>query len=118
MESNFEEIVSTFVENVNSFVENNKVPGWIKPFFDIVKKFSKDIGVSLSELESNLGVQKAVTVALSTDRDRILEDLKVVEKKLGEQCQYSRRNQILIHGVDEMNGVENTTDRVLSLVSI
>ena len=114
-ENNFEEIVSTFIENVNSFVESNKVPAWIKPFLDLIKQFSNDIAVSFMELESNLGVQKAVTDALSIDRDRILEDLHEEKKKLENQCQYSRRNQLIIHGVDEKNAAENTTDTVLAI---
>ena len=112
----FEEKVSTFTDNMNSFVQNNKIPGWFKPFIDQVKKFSKDVATTFGELEGVISVQEAVTKALSTDRDRLLKDLHEVEKKLEDQCQYSRRNQLLIHGLDETDGPENTTDVVLDVL--
>ena len=83
---------------------------------DLVKKFSKDVATTFGELEGMIGVQEAVTTALSTDRDRIQKDLHAVETKLEDQCQYSRRNQLLIHGLDEKEGTENTTDSVLGVL--
>ena len=95
-------------EKLGSFHENNKIPGWFKPFIELMKSFLKNVAVSFNDMEGSLAVQKAVIDALVMDRDQL--KLKVEELR-----QYTRRNQLLIHGVDEKDGHEDTDAEVISV---
>ena len=114
---NFQEKLASFMQNVNTLENSSKLPAWFKPFMESVKKFASDVSDTFADLdnrvsdfEGRLAVQKSVTDALAEDRERIQAKLEKVSIKLEDQLQYSRRNMILIHGVDESNGPENTDD--------
>ena len=101
-------ICKEFITNVNSFVEKNKIPAWIKPLLDIVKDFANGISGTIDELQSKVNVQKAVTDALEMEKDRL-------SVKLEDQLQYTRRNQLLIHGIPQTDGVEDTDVAVVEI---
>ena len=114
--SNFEGKTSAFVTSLNKMVaSNNKIPVWFKPFLDLVKDFVSDISLTFTQLEGSLAVQKAVTDALDNDRQKLFHNLIKVEDTLEDQLQYTRRNQILVHGLPEKEGRENTDDAVLEV---
>ena len=104
-----------FVGCVNYMAANNKVPAWMKPFLESIKIFAKDVSNAINELEGRLGVQKAVTDGLAKDREILQEKITSVEIALQDQLQYSRRNMVLIHGIDEINGQENTDEIALQV---
>ena len=108
--SKFEEKANLLVANINTLAGNSKVPAWIKPFFETVKGFVKDVTDAFNDLEGSLKIQQAVTNGLSKDREGLLERLETVNNALQDQLQYSRRNMILIHGIEEKQGHENTDD--------
>ena len=110
-----EEKAAALMNNINSFAGNNKVPGWIKPFFESFKGFVKDVSDVFNELEGGLGIQKAVIDGLSKDREVLQEKLAVVNADLQDQLQYSRRNMILIHGIEEKQGFENTDEAAIDV---
>ena len=108
--NSFEGKLNSFITSTDSVLSNNKLPGWIKAFLESIRVFAKDVSDTFNVLEGRLSVQKAVTDGLSLERANLQEKLTVVENELNEQLQYSRRNMILIHGIDEPNGRENTDD--------
>ena len=70
---------------------------------------------SFSELEGIIAVQKTVTDTLADDRNKLQVYLSEVEATLEDQLQYSRRNQLIIHGVAETTGREDTDDTVIKI---
>ena len=119
---NFEEKIAKSIENINTVAVNNKIPAWHKPIMESIKTFAEDVTSKFSELqktvidlEGRLGVQKSVTDALALDRERISKEIRVMEVALEDQRQYTRRNMILVHGVQETAGREDTDDTVLNI---
>ena len=96
-----------FLTDIEKFQETQKIPGWFKQFFDPLKTFLMDVTNSVSTLESQLAIQKSVTDALLKDRD-------TMSVKLENQLQYTRRNMVLLHGVEEKRE-ENTDNIVLKV---
>ena len=111
----FEEKAAALMDNINNFAGNNKVPAWIKPFLESFKGFVKDVSGVFDELEARIGVQKAVTDGLSKDREVLQEKITMLDDALQEQLQYSRRNMILIHGIDKKQGLENTDEAAIEV---
>ena len=121
---NFDEKINQFMEDINKVTQssNNKIPAWFKPIMETIKTFAGDVSLKFSELqntvtdlEGRLSVQKSVTDALATDRERISNDLRSVQLSLEDQRQYTRRNMILVHGVDEKEGHEDTDDTAINI---
>ena len=83
-----EEKFQTFLLDPNKLMENQKIPGWIKPFIVLQKNFIKEITLPIHTFRRKGGSVKSVTGTLLTDRD----NMKV---KLENQLQYTRRNMIL-----------------------
>ena len=104
----FQGKIDAFIANVSSTVANNKVPAWIKPFMDSIKILAQDVSDAFGELEGRLSIQVAVTDGLSKDREVLQEKLHLVDGALQDQLQYSRRNMLLIHGIEETDGPEDT----------
>ena len=105
--SGIEEKFNTFVDKVNEFVDRQKVPAWFKPFSELLKDFMNDITLTVNALEGKMAIQTAVTDALMVDRDQLVI-------KLENLLQYTRRNMLLIHGIDEAER-ENTNHIVLEV---
>ena len=111
----FQGKIDTFIANVSSTVANKKVPAWIKPFMDSIKILAQDVSDAFAELEGRLSVQMAVTDGLSKDREVLQEKLHLVDGALQDQLQYSRRNMLLIHGIEETDGLEDTDSMALEV---
>ena len=104
----FQDKIVQFVESVNSTVANNKIPAWMKPFMESIKTFAQDVSHAINDLEGRLSIQRAVTDGLAKDREVLQGKLRLVDDALQDQLQYSRRNMLLIHGIEEKNGPEDT----------
>ena len=120
--SKFQEKLTKFTSSLNTLTENQKIPQWFKPFMESFKNFAKDVSDTFDELNKNqakldgcLAVQKSVTDALDADRNRIMEELHSVQVALEDQRQYTRRNMLLVHGVDEVQGKEDTDQTVIKI---
>ena len=120
----FQEKHRKFVTDVNQMVEGEVVPPWFRNFSALVCSFANDVGSTVKHLEStcleiegHLAVQKAVTEGLDTDRHRLMVLVDKLQEELEDQQQYSRRTNILIHGVVEEKG-ENVEEKVLELLSL
>ena len=118
---NFREKFNLFLVNTQS-VSEQKLPAWFRPFMETVKEISVNVTDAFEQLcrkqvdlEARLGVQKAVTDALEIDRERVANDLLQVTTDLEDLKQYSRRNQILVHGVEEQDKSEDCDDSVLKI---
>ena len=112
---NFQMKLTSFMENMNLLEKNSKLPVWFKPFMESVKKFATDVSDTFAELEGRLVEQKSITDALAEDRERLKAKMEIAETKLEDQLQYTRRNMLLIHGVDESDGPENTDETVINI---
>ena len=105
-----EKTYQDLLAKTSTFIAGNKVPQWFKPYSELVNEFYKDIAVyvkslesKVESLESQVAVQKAVSDSLVLDREK----LKITVE---DQLQYSRRNMLLIHGVEEKK--EENTDKI------
>ena len=122
--SKFQEKLTKFTSSLHAMTENQKLPQWFKPFMESFKNFAIDISDTFDEiqkdqakLEGFLAIQKSVTDALEADRNRIMEELQSVQVALEDQRQYTRRNMLLVHGVDEVQGKEDTDQTVLKIIN-
>ena len=106
--TNFQSQVKTFLQNVDNVMKN--APKWFENFKKHLVTFTKDVETTVGELESALNIQKAVTNALSTNKEKLEERITHLERDLEEAQQYSRRTNILIHGVKEEK--DEDTDRI------
>ena len=79
-----------------------------------IKSFANDVLDAFNILEGSLAIQRSVTDGLFVDRDRIESELSLTKTILEDQLQYSRRNMVLVHGLDEIDH-ENTDDLVLKI---
>ena len=98
------------------------LPEWFNPFLNSLKSMINEVADAVialdhkyAALEGGLAVQKKITDALVDDKNRVEKKLYEVETALEEQLQYSRRNCLVIHGVEESNERENTDNIVLNL---
>ena len=112
----FNEKMEAFLTNLNQVLVLNDVPEWFKNFAGSMDSFAKDIAITIkavelkvSCLESQLAVQKAVIDGLDADRTRLFQETNILLDDLEEQRQYSRRNNIVIHGVNE--STEDDTEK-------
>ena len=92
------------------------MPKWFPEYTKAIGDFCTELFGALcdlekvnKELESGLAVQKSVTEALEKDRNKLKIDV-------GDLQQYSRRTNILIHGIKEEKE-ESTDDLVLNVVN-
>ena len=106
--SNLQSQVQTFLQNVDNCTKN--CPKWFENFKKHLVTFSKDVEKTVGELEASLNVQKAVTNALSDNKAKLEQRVALLENDLEEAQQYSRRTNVLIHGVKEERGED--TDKL------
>ena len=67
-------------------------------------------------VESELAVQTSVCTALKDDNEALHKKLRNTEIKLGDQLQYSRRNCLLVHDIEETLK-EKTNDKLIKMFS-
>ena len=120
--SAFKDKLDEFIKNINEISHHSGVPKWFKPFSDSFKTFASDISelysvmdAKMQSLEASLVVQKAVTDALLVEKDRLQDVIKKLEHEVDDQQQYSRRNCLIVHGIDEKPN-ENTDKIVMDLL--
>lgn len=97
--TNFQNQVKTFLQNVEESTKG--APKWFNNFKRHLVVFTTDMEKTVSELESGLIVQKSVTDALVENKTKLEERVTQLESDLEESQQYSRRTNVLIHGVEE-----------------
>ena len=99
--------VKQFLNNVEQ--STKKAPAWFDGFKKHLIKFTGDVEKAVGELESSLNVQKSVTDALAENKSKLEVRIKQLELDLEESQQYSRRTNVLIHGIEEED--KEDTDR-------
>ena len=119
----FKECLQSFQQNARQIAVKKGVPGWFNDFSKHLESFADDISSTLMKLEnsnnqlvSKLAIQKAVTDGLVSDRLHLQEQIERLQADLEDQRQYSRRTNLLFHGLDE-NAKENTDDLVLGILN-
>lgn len=106
--TNFQAQVKVFLKSVDD--STKKCPQWFDNFKKHLVTFTTDVANTVGELESALNIQRAVTDALSENKEKLETRVSQLEKDLEEAQQYSRRTNVLIHGVKEESGED--TDRI------
>ena len=132
LDSAIEEInavdLQSYVESFDSISNGKDIPKWFKPFFDSFKiyaagivKYTTNLEQQVASLEekierndSLLGVLQTVSDNLLAEKLRLDESVSKLEDKLDDLQQYSRRNCLLVHGIDEKPN-EDTTQLALDL---
>ena len=99
--ANFKEKMERFSTSITELAKQNSIPKWFKPFIDELKTFSKDLQHYFVEEEGKLAIQKTVPDQLAEDRRRLLKSINDLEDEIEDQQQYSRRNCLLVHGIQE-----------------
>ena len=112
--ASFKEKMERFQASLADLLKGNSIPKWFRPFVDEFQTFSKDLHNYILEEEGKLAVQKTVTEKLCADRDRLLQSVEDLEDELDEQQQYSRRNCLMVHGIQE-NPKENVEAKVMNV---
>ena len=56
-----EKVYEDFMQKADEFINQQKVPVWFKPFLDMFRQFTKEVLLSMDELQSDIAVQKKVT---------------------------------------------------------
>ena len=118
-------------EKIQSFKTNfealNDIPDWGKSLFGNVAEILNEINVAIELifaenrrqqelLRSKVSIQSTVIDTLCCEKTRLNQAVNKLEDQVDEQSNYTRRNQLLIHGLDEEHG-EDTTRKVLQLFS-
>ena len=120
--------ITAFLDSLASVESRNDIPEWMQLLLKSFKLLSSDfananedilikvnqLDMRIEALESELAISKAITEALQIDRDAQSIKLNSLEVQLEDSLNHSRRNCLLIHGVDEDNK-ENTDEKVLKL---
>ena len=118
-DESFRDKCNAFMQCLDSIVNTDDTPMWIKPCLVSLKTFAAEITNNFEVLEGKLAVQQAVTNALKDDRDQLQKDVRELEITLEDQLQYSRRTCLLIHGIPEVESKgkqqEDTDKAVLDL---
>ena len=105
--SAFKGHVKIFLQSVETSTKN--APKWFDHFKKHLSKFTSDIENTVGELESQLCVQQSVTDALHQNKVKMEERMLKLEKDLEEYQQYSRRTNVLIHGIEEKPNEDTDT---------
>ena len=118
----FKGALELFLGNAKQIVGRKNCPAWFTDFSKHLETFSNETATTLMELEASqeklqasLAVQKAVTDGLVENRKSLEKRIAVLETDLEDLRQYSRRTNLLIHGVDE-EANECTDDKVLDII--
>jgi hypothetical protein len=108
--------LAAFHTDINKTSAELNRPKWLPDFSKFLNKFTTDVMLAVValekqnlKLESDIAVLKTTSGVLEGDRNRLMEELD-------EMQQYSRRTNILIHGVDE-SANEVTDDIVLDIAN-
>ena len=113
----FKGSLTTFLKNVQKTItgSKSKPPHWFHDFAGHLEKFSEDFCTTVKAVEKRLvalddkvQVLYKVSEALSSDRERLQKDVDDLQ-------QYTRRTNLLIHGVPEKPG-ENTDNVVCNVL--
>ena len=99
--ASFKEKIDRFSTRITELASQNGIPKWFKPFIEEIKIFSKDVHKHFFEEKGKLALQKTVTDQLVEDRSRLLKSIEDLEDEIDDQQQYSRRNCLLLHGIEE-----------------
>ena len=113
--SQFKGKIDVFKKNVNQVVSKKNCPAWFGDFCKYLDTFVNEVADTVAELEGQLAIQKAVTDGLAEDRKRLQKKIDFLEDELEDQRQYSRRTNLLFHGLDE-DPKEKTDDKVLEIM--
>ena len=120
--------LQSFIKSFDNISNGKDLPKWFKPFFDSFKSYATGIVnyttnlekkvASLEEKieknESSLSILHTVTDNLLAEKVRLDESVTKLEDELDDQQQYSRRNCLLVHGIEEKLN-EDTTQLALSV---
>ena len=105
-----------FVEKITQMESDETVPGYFRPFLLSFKEIMGDINNEFDLLSAKIAINSKVLEVLKVDRDKLQSDVRKLEIELEDAKNYSRRNCLLIHGVEEERG-EKTHDKVLEIVN-
>ena len=123
MFDHFKASLDNFLGNVKEIASRNKVPAWFNDFFKHLENFSTDFAASVKRLEQNdhllesqLGIQKAVTDALQDERGNLERKVAGLDAEVENLRLYSRRPNLLIHGIAEEDN-ESTDNKVMNVLN-
>ena len=118
----FKASLESFQNNVKQVTSIKNVPVWFKDFSSHLDVFSNDVVTTIMQLESDqcqlkgeLAIQKAVTNALDKERKNLQDQVTRLETELEDLQQYTRRTNVLIHGLEEEPN-EDTDKKVLDIL--
>ena len=103
----FKADVKAFLSGVHD-VSSKKAPAWFKGFESTLVKFTSSIEKVVGELEASHHVQRAVIDGLVSNKNKLealhrtdQRRIHKLEVDLEDLQQYSRRTNVLIHGIEE-----------------
>ena len=118
----FKGSLEVLLNNMKQASTKHKFPNWFQDFFKQFESFANDLTVTVmllekndNKLESQLAIAKAVTDGLVSEMERLEERINDLEAELEDQRQYSRRTNLLFHGIEEEDR-ESTDDKVTNVI--
>ena len=118
----FKVSVESFLKSVKQITTKKSVPAWFNDFAVHLDSFSNEVSTTVMQLESNqcqlqsdLAIQRAVTDGLDKNRKKLKTRVDELESELEDLQQYTRRTNILIHGLEE-EPQEDTDKKVLDIL--
>ena len=125
----YKESLKTFSTSAEQVCSRKNTPRWFQDFSKLLANFLNDFSSIFMDLEKHIGlveselsIQKAVTDGLQNERQRLedmIRDNKDIiyelEGEVEDLRQYSRRTNLLIHGMEEEDK-EDTDAKVLELL--
>ena len=104
-----------FEEKLSLVESDENLPSYLQPLLSAIKVIMRDILHEFEILESKVAVNSTVITAIKDDRDSLANDVYKLQIDLEEAQNYSRRNCLLLHGVDEEQG-ENTDNKIINII--
>ena len=108
--------IGIFIGNVEQIASRKQCPAWFAEFSKQLETILGVVVTTVTDLESKLAIQKAVTDGLSNDRVILNEKISLLEEELEDQRQYTRRTNLLFHGIEEEKG-EDTDMKVMNIIN-
>ena len=126
--TNYSDVLDSLKIQLDDLSKSKDIPKWYKNIFDTFRHCSTNIVDYTKKLETDIAtlkqanyklkdtvkVQQTVTNVLCSEKNRLNEAVSKLQIDLDDLEQYSRRNCLLIHGLEEEDN-ENTTKKVLKV---
>ena len=106
---------TSFINKCKQLAGNKNTAKWFYDFTKHLETFTNSLVDDICELESVATVSQTVSSNLESTKNTLLKRIESLEEEIEEMQQYSRRTNVLIHGVEETDN-ESTDDIAMNII--